>query len=393
MLRSTCQKILIACLILSPSTLLSQELEALIRLNDSAEMQVVSGEVQIQTILYSKNSPTDSSAKKLRFYKEPGAESALFTLDDEFGGTYFPVHNTVAYWLDGLQYVDPISGYRSPYYWEFSLTKEILRLNLVPKVSTRSWLLEQYLQYEGKEGEEFLYDPLKREFQFIRTVEYGINGNYFQTIHQIRMNENWLPAEYVLSNAYSLPDTQFVRKEKQVFYRYSRINQVPYFEVKKDVEQNGRAPIVKLVQPAEMAIASHPEKGQPFPDLYLTDLKGNSSQLSDAKKKKLLVYYSVEGFDPKDVFHFVDSIKSHHPELDIYLLTHSTKVLEFRKNLPLELRTNHYACSKVNGLDLNGFPVWFLVDEKNILIAESHGFQIQFASNITDWLNSHLKQP
>lgn len=392
MLRAYCHQILILLIFCLSGSLQAQSLELAAVLNSKAEQSLSSGQVIIESVRFDQNVPVDSAKRTLRFYKDPINNSSLFTLEDGTGGAYFSNGEDISYWFDGYLYNEPYKGFDSRYYWGFSQAKEILNLGLIPEKSN-TWLMGQWSYHQNDKSYRFEFDSISRTVRSVRTFPIVPDSFYQRIIHTVCFNKEWLPISYESIYTYDTPDTIYERKEELVHFYYTQINQVPFFEVKKDIDQYKRAKVIHLQKPDSLFIDTHPKPGQAFPDLHLLDMKGTVSRLSDIKKKKLLVYYGAEGVDPKQLFRFVDSIQHIHPEIDILLLTRSIGVLEDGKNLPPEIRKCHFACSGVSGLYINGFPVWFLVDEKNRYVSENHGFQIQYVSNITDWLNSHLKEP
>lgn len=392
MLRTYGYQILILLFVSFSGRVHSQSLEYAASLNHHAEKNLTSGLVLIEAVKFDQNVPVDSAKRTLRFYKDPINNTSMFTLEDGFGGAYFSNGEDVSYWFDGYVYNEPFKGFDSRYYWGFSQAKEILNLGLIPEKSN-TWLMGQWSYHQNNESYRFEFDSLTRTVRSVRTFPIVPDSFYQRIIHTVCFNKEWLPISYESVYTYDTPDTIIERKEEIIRFHYSQLNQVPFFEVKKDIEQYKRAKVIHLQQPDSLFLDAHPKPGQAFPDLHLLDMKGMALRLSDIKKKKLLVYYGAQGIDRKQVFRFVDSLQHIYPDIEILLLTRSLGVLEDGKNLSPEIRKKHFVCSGVSGLYINGFPVWFLVDEKNLYVSENHGFQIQYVSNITDWLNSHLKQP
>ncbi|MBI1221122.1 MAG: hypothetical protein GC180_00840 [Bacteroidetes bacterium] len=367
-----------------------QSLAELIALNEKAETQLVSGEVEMEIIRFENNQPQDTMIQKLRFYNDPIGQRSLFTLDNGNSGIYFPSKGSIAYWEDGVQYCYPLQAYESRYCSQFRYKMEVLCLGILPNIGRKTWLIQNQKSFDEK-GYFHAYEPETRTVSVERIIpiEPGKKTQYLG--ESVTYSEEGLPLESSKYYRFEIPDTTISRISFRVHYRYSHLNQVPYFVVKKDVDQLGEEPLVQLEEPQKMEIDSHPLRGQAFPDLHLLNKKGTASRLSDIHSKKLLIYHRMEDSEP--FFRFVDSLSSVYPDLQILILNHSQNSLIDNPGYPQFIQNHLFAYSRVEGLYVNGFPVWYLVDEENHYLSENHGFQMKFAMNITDWLNYELKHP
>jgi len=169
-------------------------------------------------------------------------------------------------------------------------------------------------------------------------------------------------------------------------FSYAAINEVPYFSIIQKIKTLQSLPLQPVFKPEPIAIDSSPNIGEQFPNLVLMDVMGDQTHLADIYGPKVLIFFEVNDYVPDSLFSFMDTLEDQFPGVTFMLITHqSVDRLYYLKRDHPSIKS-FYLASRVEGLYLNGWPVWIALDSSNKILAENHGYQVSRKNEFIQWI-------
>jgi len=189
------------------------------------------------------------------------------------------------------------------------------------------------------------------------------------------------------SQEITLADSIYMKPfEKNRSFSYSSMNEVPYISIIQKIKKIQSLPLQTVFKPEPMAIDSSPKIGEQFPNLVLMDVMGDQTNLADLYGPKVLIYFEGGPTPFDSLFIFVDSLEDLFPGVTFMLITrHNIDELYFYKRDHPSLKS-FYLASRVEGLNINGWPVWLALDGENKFVAENHGYQSIRKNEFKQWI-------
>lgn len=352
------------------------------------ELALQSGEVIIQIDQYHRDSLVFQSEKKLVFLHEPGNTAHHCILEDGKEGVYFTHGEAFEFHYRGFrrQGANP--------QWQDELKRRVLNsfedlsLGFYPELKENR-PYNTFLYEREKHGDSVInWDPTTRRLS-IKIVEISHPQMLLYRICDYEFNSDSL-LNRVTETSYNVyPELTFIDKVIRN-YMYSRLDQIPYFHVRQRLKEYQNAPLLSVTKPEAIEIKLYPGVGMVFPDLILMDGIGRTKNLHSLSGPKVLVFAFSPLHSDLSVFSFIDSMEDAHPGWTFMLIlqTNIDQLDEYERNYPTI--SSFYLASKVEGLELNGWPIWFILDKGGVVLAENHGYQPYRNKEFDEWIKEHL---
>ncbi|MHB1277410.1 MAG: TlpA family protein disulfide reductase [Bacteroidia bacterium] len=351
------------------------------------ELALQSGEVNIRIDQYHRDSLISQSENKVIFLHEPGNNGHLCILENGKEGVYFSQGETFEYHYRGFrrQWPNPL---QDEYKWRVLNSFEDLSLGFYPELKVNR-PYNTFLYEREKNGDSVInWDPLTRTLS-IKIIEINRPQMYVYRICDFEFTADQLLFRATETTYNIYPTLTFVDKIIRN-YAYSRMDQIPYFQIRQRLKEYQNAPLLSVTKPEEIEIKRYPDVGMSFPDLMLMDGIGRTKNLHSLSGPKILIFAFSPLHSDLSVFSFVDSMEDAHPGWTFMLITQTSidQLDEYQRLHPTI--TSFYLASKVEGLELNGWPIWFILNKEGVVLAENHGYQPYRNKEFDEWIKDHI---
>jgi hypothetical protein len=377
------------------STLLFAQLDSValfLQRSLEKELALQSGEVVIKDQQFYRDTLVSEVEKKLTFLHEPGNMLHYYILDDGKEGAFFSNGENIEYYYNGFRRKWPSVSSPDFYKWRFMTHFDDLTLGFEPGMKANR-PFENFLSERVEHGDSMIsWNASTSTLRIkVHVFSHPTMSQYY--IREYTFNSDSLLARVAETMVMVLPDTTLSDGNLTIrHYSYSRLDQVPYFSIRQQLKEYQNAPLMHVFRPEGIEIKHPPKPGLAFPDLMLMDGLGSTKKLSSIPGPKILVYPFVpsQNQEYQDVFAFIDSMEDIHSGWTFMLISQQNidELDYYQKTYP-EIRS-FYLASKVEGLELNGWPVWFIVDQDGLLLAENHGYQPVRNKEFDEWIKEHL---
>lgn len=362
--------------------------EAFLKRAWEKELALQSGEVNIRTDQYHRDSLIFHSEKKLVFLHEPGNTAHHCILEDGKEGVYFSNGDAFEYHYRGFRRQWAMQQWQEEFTWRVLKSFEDLSLGFDPeRKENRPYT--SFLYEREKHGDSMLnWDPATRTLS-IKIVEINHPQMFVYRICAYEFNSDSLVFRVTETKYNVYPTLTFIDKIIRT-YVYSNLNQIPYFQIRQRLKEFQNAPLLSVSKPEGMEITQYPGIGTGFPNLILMDGIGRTKNLSSLSGPKILIFPFAPLHSDLAVFAFVDSMEDVHPDWNFMLITHTNidQLDEYQRKHPSI--SSFYLASKVEGLELNGWPIWFILNKDGVVLAENHGYQPYRNKEFDEWIKEHL---
>lgn len=352
------------------------------------ELALQSGELSISKEDYDGNELLYSTKLKLTFYYEPGKSYGLYHLENDRGGTFYSNDAEIEYNFRGFRRQSRDSRYPNFYLHRMQLGFKDLCLGFNPAhtLNRPYWIYQTHKKTPN--DTLVLWDPVKKYLSIKRVLFKN------DTIFQYEQQEYFFNQDSFLIQAISSTiqiDEAGTWTEKHVRnYSYTNLNKVPYFNIRNQINELLKAPILHVERPEPIETSQYPNKGSKFPNLTLMDAIGTTKSLSSIPGPKILIFHIVQTPWPEDLLCYIDSMEDAHQEWNFFVLTfQSIDDLSEKQQIWPNL-SSLYLASKVNGLNMNGWPVWFILDKHDNVLSENHGYHKNRNNEFTEWIKDQL---
>lgn len=357
------------------------------------ELSFQSGEVILRDQQFLRDSLIYTTEKKLTFFHEPGSGAHYYLMDDGREGTFFSNGEAIEYHYRGFRRQRPASSNQDFYKWRFMMHFDDLSLGFEPKIKANR-PFENFQAERAEHGDSMISWNASTTTLRIKVLVFSYPTMSQYQIREYFFNSDSLLVKVAETMIMVLPDTTVSDGTLAIrHYSYAKLNQVPYFSIRQQVKEFQSAPLMRVFHPELIEIKQHPKPGLAFPDLMLMDGLGATKKLSSIPGPKILIYPFVplQNQDGPAVFHFIDSMEDAHPGWTFMLinLQNIDELDNYQKKYP-QIHS-FYLASKVKGLELNGWPVWFIINHEGLLLAENHGYQPYRNKEFDEWIKEHLE--
>jgi|GEM_PF-2314481 len=328
----------------------------------------------------------------LKFFHGP--IESLFLLYDRGQGSYFSNQGSIEYAMHEYRRKYPDLRFPNAYPDRFFNATKQLDIGFKPEyIGEQPYKMVKF-RIENEQDSGYDWNSEKRQLRF-RNLVYRFEERAQYEVLNYYFDEQKRLVKASIQTLFQWGDTTFFYPSEGSRVRtftYSRLNELPYIEIKQQLKTFQELPLQTVVRPERMEIKSSPKLGDVFPDLTLMDDKGQTKKLSAIYGPKIIIYYGVHLFDPDSLFQIIDSLEDQLTQGTIILAnTLSIDELYLLKQKYPNLKSIHLVC-EVDGLALNGWPVWMAVDSMNKLIAENHGFQTSRKKEYIEWIKAQFEE-
>lgn len=351
------------------------------------ELALQSGVVTILEMSYERDSLISQSEKKLTFFHEPGNTAHHCILEDGMDGVYFSNGEAYEYHYRGFRRQWAIPRWPDEFKMRVINSFDDLSLGFDPE-RRENRPYKNFLYEREKNGDTMIHwDPSTRTLS-IKKVEFNHPQMGRYRVFDYTFNSDSLLSKATETTVNVFPEITLIDKIIR-HYSYSQLDQIPFFHIRQRLKEYQNAPLLSVYRPEKMEIKHYPEPGMTFPDLHLMDGIGRTKNLSSLSGPKILIYPFVHLTD-FSVFAFVDSMEDAHPEWNFMLISQISidDLEEYQRKYP-GIRS-FYLASEVTGLNLNGWPVWFILNKDGVVLAENHGHQSERNKEFDEWIKEHL---
>jgi len=344
-----------------------------------------SGEIQIRDYFMKGDTVNSEHNSKLTFFHQ-NTEPSLFLLEKEDEGIYFTNNGEIEYafrerrrqWYD-MRFPDAYPN-------QFNYAFDELAIN--PYLTTNADQPYAFVQNFIRQGKDssIHWDPTTRVLK-IKTVRMKTDNmaNYIVWIYTFD-RENRL-INLGSSQEITLADSIYMRPfEKKRSFSYSSMNEVPYISIIKQIKTLQSLPLQTVFKPEPLQIDSTPKIGDQFPNLTLMDVIGDQTHLADLYGPKVLIFFEVNDYVPDSLFSFIDTLEDQFPGVTFMLISQQNVDALYWYKRENPSINSFYLASFVEGLYLNGWPVWVALDPQNKILAENHGYQASRKNEFTEWI-------